>query len=86
MPSCRLIVGFSSGVVLNPFTPSFLAIDLPTDGSSCMSPHAFAWLTTPALNSDSCRISEATRYGSSPLLCEFATRSDQYGCGKSRFQ
>ena len=41
--------------------PSSRASDLPTDGSNCISPYALAYEIADGLNSDSCRISDATR-------------------------
>src|SRR5208283_4679863 len=50
--------------------------------------HVFALAreTAPALNSDSCRISDATRKGSSPLTSEYFRRSLQYAFGNSASQ
>src|SRR5207244_10870031 len=44
-----------------------LATFFPVLGSNCINPSALACETAPGLNSDSCRISDATRKGSNRL-------------------
>src|SRR5438067_828448 len=65
VPSSMLISGSSSMPELKPRTLASRASFLPTEGSSCIKPTALAGETAPGLNSDSWRISEATRNGSS---------------------
>jgi hypothetical protein len=55
---------------------------LPTEGNSCISPYALAYETTEGLNSDSCRISEATRYGSRLFFADSALIVSHHASGK----
>src|SRR5579863_7682815 len=62
--------------------PSCFASDRPTEGSSCIKPYAFAYEIADGLNSDSCRISEATKYGSSPFFADSVLMVSHHGSGK----
>src|SRR3954452_20317540 len=82
-----MFVGADSSIpVLNPRTFNSRASPLPTVGSNCISPYAFACEIAPGLNSDSCRINDATRLGSNPFACEYLFRSVQYGRGNNPSQ
>src|SRR4051812_28761627 len=59
---------------------------LPTLGSNCINPSAFAREIALGLNSDSCRISDATRKGSKVFSSEYFLKSVQKTLGNNASQ